>query len=398
MMRGGIRVLRIFGIDIFIDWSWIFIFLLVTWNLAAAVFPNLHPDWSMGLNLAVSIGASLLFFGSVLAHELAHSVVAKARGLPVRRITLFIFGGAADIGREPPSPKTEFLVAVVGPLTSVVLGGIFILIGGLLMNGTVLFGDGPFQALAALGPIGTLLMWLGWINILLGIFNMVPGFPLDGGRILRSILWAVTKNMRLATRLATYAGHLVAWTFIVTGVAMVFGFQVPIFGTGLIGGLWLAFIGWFLNNAAAASYQQAVVQDMLEGVPVSRLMRANTPAVQPNMTIGDLIYEYIMGTDERAFPVIENEILLGLVCLEDVRKVERENWEKTLVKDIMTPAAKLDVVKPYEDATEALHKLTRRETSQIPVVQGSQLVGMLRERDILRWLQVQSNLTTSGTR
>lgn len=389
-MRSGIHVGRIFGINIHIDWSWIFIFLLVTWQLAAAVFPTLHPDWDLGLTLIVSLAASLLFFASVLAHELAHSLVAKARGLPVRRITLFIFGGVSNIEREPPSPGTEFLVAIVGPLTSLALGALFWFFG---MRGAAGIGF-PLtpQQLSQLDPISTLLLWLGPINILLGIFNMIPGFPLDGGRVLRSILWGLTNNLRRATRWASWVGQAVAWLFIVAGISMAFGVEIPILGSGLIGGLWLAFIGWFLNNAAVQSYQQVVIEDVLEGVPVSRLMRADAPTVPPAVSISQFVDEYLMGTDERAFPVLDQDRLVGLVCLEDVRKVPRPNWDSTLVNEIMTPADQLDVVAPREDATDALRKLSGRDVSQVPVVQGGRLVGMLRRRDILRWLQLNSDM------
>jgi Zn-dependent protease/CBS domain-containing protein len=393
-MRGGIKVARILGINIFVDWSWILIFLLVTWHLSAGVFPTVHPEWSLSLTLAVSLTASLLFFGSVLAHELAHSVVARARGLPVRRITLFIFGGAADIGREPPTPGTEFLIAIVGPLMSALLGIIFLGTGLFLMNGQFLGTEGPLQALSAMGPIATLMLWLGPINILLAVFNMVPGFPLDGGRILRSILWAITNNMRRATRWATLVGQLVAWLFILTGIAMVFGITVPFFGTGILGGLWLAFIGWFLNNAASASYQHAVVQDMLNGVTVSRLMRPHTTSVESYLSLNALVYEYIIGKDERTFPVVLNDQLVGMISLEDVRKVPREEWERTRVSDIMIPAENLDIVSPHEDANNALEKISRRDARSIPVVQSGQLVGVLRRRDIVRWLQLQDNAVT----
>jgi Zn-dependent protease/CBS domain-containing protein len=392
-MRSGIHVGRIFGIDIYIDWSWIFIFLLVTWNLAGAVFPSLHPDWSLGLNLAVGVIASILFFVSVLIHELAHSLVAKARGLPVRRITLFIFGGVSNIEREPPSPGTEFLVAIVGPLSSLILGVLFLLLGAGTANldGFPLTGA-PQQLLARLDPLSTLLMWLGPVNLILGIFNLVPGFPLDGGRVLRSILWAITDNLRMATRWASWVGQAIAWLFIVTGIAMAFGVRVPFFGQGFISGLWLAFIGWFLNNAAAQSYQQVLIKDMLEGVPVARLMRSNAPTVTPELRVSQLVDDYIMGTDERAFPVLENERLAGMVCLEDVRKVPRTQWDNTMVREIMTPAEELESVAPREDATEALEKLTRRDVRQVPVVQEGRLVGMLRQRDIMRWLQLNSDM------
>jgi Zn-dependent protease/CBS domain-containing protein len=392
-MLGSFRVARILGINIYLDWSWLFIFLLVTWNLAVAVFPIVHPDWGRGLTLWISLAASFLFFASVLAHELAHSLVARAHGLPVRRITLFIFGGAADIGREPETPKSEFWIAVVGPITSVALGILFTGIGLLLLNGGALIGGMQMEALASLSPIATLMLWLGPINLLLGIFNMVPGFPLDGGRILRSILWAITKNVVKATRWATLSGQLVAWAFIFTGIAMVFGISVPIFGSGIIGGLWLAFIGWFLNNAAISSYRHTVVTSMLEGVEVGRLMRPSIPSVEPYLSLTTLVYEYMIGTDENAFPVIENEQLKGMVFMKDIRKIPRERWDATQVHEVMVRAETLEMVSPHEEVSGALDKLTRRDIHQLPVVQNNQLVGILRQRDIVRWLQTQSSVS-----
>ena len=237
--------------------------------------------------------AALLFFGSVLAHELAHSLVARARGIPVRGITLFLFGGVSNIQREPPSAGAEFIMAIVGPLTSVVLGAILLVIGvasaGPLPNAAA----DPNQFLASLGPLTTLLLWLGTVNIVVGIFNMIPAFPLDGGRVLRSIFWAISNNLRKATRWASWIGQGIAWLMIVAGIAMVFGVQLPVLGTGPISGLWLAFIGWFLNSSASRSYQQVVVQDMLEDVPVRRLMRTNPPTVPPDITIDSLVLSLI---------------------------------------------------------------------------------------------------------
>ncbi len=389
-MRSGIRVGRLFGVNIFLDWSWIFIFLLVTWNLAAGVFPSLHPDWSPALYWGLGLVASLLFFASVLAHELAHAVVAQARGLPVRRITLFIFGGVANIESEPGSPATEFLIAIAGPLASFVLGALFTA-AGLLFSGGALAGAGTVaDALARLGPLATMLLWLGPLNIVLALFNLVPGFPLDGGRVLRSVLWAATGSLRQATRWAAWVGQAVAWLFILAGVAMIFGVRIPFFGTGLISGLWLAFIGWFLNTAAVQSYQRIVVEDMLDGVPVARLMRSQAPTVAPNLALSRLVDDYLLKTDERAFPVVDGDQLAGLVCLEDVRRVPRTEWETTPVSQIMTPASKLELVSPREDATQALQKLGRRDVRQMPVVQDGRVVGMLRRRDVLRWLQLQS--------
>ena len=328
-MRNGFSVGRIFGIRITIDWSWIFIFVLVIWNLGTAV-SDLHRFWSPVTIWGVAVVAALLFFASVLAHELAHSLVARAQGLPVRTITLFLFGGVSNIQREPRSPAAEFLMAIVGPITSIVLGVIFLVLGAISAGTLVQEVMPSMTGLASLSPLAIILLWLGQINVLLGLFNLIPGFPLDGGRVLRSILWAATNNLRTATRWASWVGQAIGWLMIIAGVAMVFGARIPVLGTGFLGGLWLAFIGWFLNTAALQSYRQVVIHDILEGVPVARLMRTTVPTVPATISIGDLVHEYVMRTDERAFPVLQDgDHLAGLVCLDDVRKVPREDWDTT---------------------------------------------------------------------
>jgi Zn-dependent protease/predicted transcriptional regulator len=391
-MRSGFKVGRIFGINIHIDWSWIFIFLLVTWNLAAAVFPSLHPDWDVTTNIALGIAASLLFFLSILLHELAHSLVAKARGLPVRRITLFFFGGVSNIEREPPSPKTEFLMAIVGPLTSILLGIGFIWLGRQNIPAITTGLSDPMQLLRGLDPLSTMLLWLGPINILIGLFNLIPAFPLDGGRILRSVFWASMDDFRRATRWATAIGQGFGWLMILAGIAMVFGANLPVLGTGLGNGIWLAFIGWFLINAASQSYQQVLIEDMLEGVPITRLMREPAPAVSPDLPVSTLVYDHVMRGDERAFPVLDSGRLVGMVYTENLRDIDRSAWETTTVQQVMVPEQELEIVTPREDAMDAFQKLARKEMRQIPVVQNGELVGMLRRRDILRWLQVRSEM------
>lgn len=394
-MNRGLRIGRLFGINIHIDGSWILIFLLVTWSLASGLLPSWHPEWSVGLRWGVALAASILFFISILLHELSHSLVARAQGLRARRITLFLFGGVSNIEREPPTPKSEFLMAVVGPITSILLGMIFLALAAFGVYGSNIQTEETQTAIRQLGPITTLLLWLGPINIILGLFNMIPGYPLDGGRILRAGLWSLMKDLRKATAWAAGVGRLTGWMFIAAGVAMAFGVELPFFGTGLISGLWLIFIGWFLNSAAQSSYQQTIIRDLLEDVPVFRLMRPNVLTVAPGMTVSHLVYDYLLGVDERAFPVMEGERLVGLVCLEDIRKIPREAWDRATVSEIMTDASHLDVVAPMEDASDALEKLSRRDVRQAPVVENGRLVGLLRRRDILKWLEMQSGLALS---
>jgi CBS domain-containing protein len=246
------------------------------------------------------------------------------------------------------------------------------------------------QAFSGLSPLTTMLLWLGPINLILGIFNLVPGFPLDGGRILRSILWSATGSLRRATRWASYVGQAVAWLMIGSGIAMVFGVQIPFFGTGLVSGLWLAFIGWFLHSASVQGYQQVVIRDILEGIPVERMMKRDVPTVSGDINIDHLVQE-IMDSDDYAFVVMEADQMIGIVTLQDIRKVEKEDWGETKVRDIMTPREELEIADPLEDAAEALSTITQRDIRQIPVLENGNLLGVVRRRDIIRWLQIHSD-------
>lgn len=254
-MGPGVRIGRVFGIDIRVDASWLVIFALMTWSLGS-MFAARHPSWSLPGAFGLGLLGALLFFGSVLLHELAHSAVAIAHGLPVRSVTLFLFGGISNIEHEPDSPRVEFVTAVVGPAVSLVLGF------GLLIGTNLALKSPPVQAgpevfFAALSPIESLLVWLGTINVAIGVFNLVPAFPLDGGRLLRSALWARTKSLTRATRTAASTSRVFAWLFIVLGLAMSFGVHIPLLGSGIGSGLWLAFVGWFLNGASASMRSEA---------------------------------------------------------------------------------------------------------------------------------------------
>jgi CBS domain-containing protein len=283
-------------------------------------------------------------------------------------------------------------MAIVGPLTSLVLGAGLVVLASLTAGPLEALVTSPQQIVSALGPLTTLLGWLGSVNFTVGLFNLIPGFPLDGGRVLRSLLWAATDNLRRATRWASWAGQGIAWLMIVAGIAMVFGASIPVLGSGVGNGLWLAFIGWFLHGSAVASYRQVVIQDILEGVPVERMMRADPPSVLPDINVDELVNDGIMGTDDHTFPVMEEGHLVGLVTLEDVRGVPRTTWAETSVRQIMTPADQLVSVNPEEDAAEALNQLQARDVRQLPVLRNGSLAGLLRRRDIIRWLQLHSEL------
>jgi len=385
----GFRLGKFFGIELRIDWSWLLIFALVSWSLNS-MFREIHPEWTALAQWSLALVGALLFFISVLAHELAHSVVARARGLPVKNITLFLFGGVSNIQKEPTSPMSELVIAIVGPLTSFLLGGIFLALGlgSVVLNKVSLPTSSGL--LSQLGPVNTMFMWLGSVNILLGVFNLIPGFPLDGGRVLRSILWALTKDEVKATRWASVVGQGIAWLFILAGVFMLFGVQVPLLGSGIINGVWIIFIGWFLQNAAVQNYQKALVQDILGNVPVERIMNPDVPVVSADLDVDDLVEKHIMKTDNQAFIVFDEDRMVGLVSIDDVRKLSNEERQNKNVRDIMTPSKELVVVAPNENAAEALDRLQNRSIRQLPVVNGNRIVGLLRRKDILRWLELQS--------
>lgn len=390
-MGRGWRLGRLWGVEIRLDWGLLVVFWLLTFNLGAGVLPQWHPDWRPALTWTVAIVASVLFFASILAHELSHAIVGRAQGIRVDSITLFIFGGVANLESEPASPRAELLMAVVGPATSIALGVIFVLLGVAWTPAVLLpRGAEASQIVRAAGPGATLLLWLGPINVILGLFNLVPAFPLDGGRVLRALLWAATRSLRTATLWASRLGQAFAWLLILSGIAMIFGARLPLLGGGIVQGLWLTFIGWFLNGAAVMSWERLVVRDSLANVPVSRVMRPEVTSVDPAITIETLVGRYVLGTDQRAFPVIEGEELVGIVTLSDVRRVPQEAWPTTTVRQIMTAADDLSIVRPGEGTAEALQKLAQRDVDQVPVVEGGRLVGILRRRDIMKWLELQT--------
>jgi Zn-dependent protease/predicted transcriptional regulator len=387
-MRNGFHLATIAGIEVRVDWSLLIIFFLITFSLGTALFPAWHPDWSPLLSVLMALIAAIAFFASVLAHELSHALVGRSRGIEVKRITLFIFGGMAHMQNEPRSWRAELWMTVVGPVTSLVLGVAFLWLAGLFVEPEAINPEHPEITLAAMGPLPTVFAWLGNINIILGLFNLVPGFPLDGGRVMRAVLWGVTGDMHRATRWASQGGQFFAWMLIAAGAAMMLGLRVPFFGTGLLPGLWLAFIGWFLNNAALISYRQLLVRELLEDVPVTRLMQTRFARVAPDIPIDALVHEHLMGSEQRAFPVFDDDRFLGMICLQDIRGIARKDWPRTRADQIMTPVDKLAHAEVQDDAANVLERLAKRQVNQLPVLEHGALRGIVRREDIMRWLSL----------
>jgi Zn-dependent protease/predicted transcriptional regulator len=371
----GIPFGRIFGISLRLNPSWFIIFILVTWALAGSYFPTTYPVWTLTEKVAAGVITSLLFFASVLAHELMHSVVAQRQGTKVKSITLFIFGGVSEITEEPKKPSDEFRMAIAGPLTSLVLGGAFY---------ALWFG---LKSTAASGEfIGAIAYWLGYINLSLGAFNLIPGFPLDGGRVLRSILWGRSGNLQSATRTASTVGRVVAYVFIFAGIFMVF---TP---GWLLNGVWFIFIGWFLDNAAVGSYRQVQLNDLLAGHKVSEAMTRDCVSVPPGVTADHMINEYALTKGQQCFPVMDGEKLEGMVSFDSLRSVAREARRDKTAQQIMTPLAKLKWVSPTDDLTKVLSIMTEDDTAQVPVVDDNKMVGLISREKLLSFIDLQANL------
>lgn len=373
MLGNRLRIARLFGIPIYLDGSWLIIFALVTYSLAASYFPSLYPRWSSFTYWGVALITSVLFFLSVLVHELAHSLVSLALGQRVRGITLFIFGGIAEIEEEPPRALYEFLVAVVGPLTSMAIGVVSLFVGWVI-----------FWWLWPVQTVHAVLRYIGVLNVLLAVFNLLPGFPLDGGRIFRSLVWALTGSYRRATQIATTVGEGLAWLFIIGGGILVFSGHV-------FDGIWLAFIGWFILSAARGTMQAVEMRRLLEPVPVAQLMRTTLPVVVPYLTL-DVLADTILNTGQRAFLVRDpQEGPLGIVTLSDVQGVPASQRAEMRVADVMTPFDALLTVKPSDSLWQALELMAKHDVHQVPVVdETGEIVGVVRRNDILRFLQLQA--------
>jgi len=382
------RIGRVFGIDIRVDTSWVFIFVLMTWNLCT-VFARWHPQWPAVEQSALGVVGSLLLFACVLLHELAHCAMAQRFGLPVRSITLFLFGGISNIEQEPPTPRAEAWTAIVGPLTSIAIGALFLLCAAGATGGSMHDADSMQDAMSKLGPMTTLLVWLGPINLVIGVFNLIPAFPLDGGRLLRAAIWSAKANLGDATVRACAIGQAIGWGLIVLGIAMTFGMHVPFFGSGLIAGLWLAFIGWFVRGAAAHATGKVAIDEALAGHVVGEAMRRDGEAVSPDLPLTAFVHDHLLLADQRALPVVLGSHLLGLVSSADLRIVPSAQWPWTRVSSVMRPEALLAVTSPQEPLAAAFERLMREDVAQLPVLdEHGGFVGLLHRRDVVRWLEL----------
>lgn len=382
-MPGSILVARILGIDIRIHLSWFLIFGLVLINFER-VLPAIRPTWSEEKTLLVAAVTALLFFASVLAHELAHAVVARAFRMPVSSITLFLLGGVANLAKEPPTARAEFLMAVAGPLMSVALGGVGV--------GLAALAEGQLTATPALDTVAIVAGLLGPMNLLLAVFNMVPGYPLDGGRVFRSIVWGVARDRSRATRIAARGGQVVAAALFLGGIVRSIAEGDP------FSGAWLALIAYFLYTAASGAIEQERLTAAVAGVRVGSIMSTSFRAVRPSMTVAELVEEHFLPFNTRAVAVVDGGKLTGLVTIGDLRKVPQASWPVTSVDAIMRPLSDLGELSPGSRLMTAIERFTIGDLPAIPVVEDGTLVGMLEREAVLSYVRMREMLGLDARR
>jgi Zn-dependent protease/predicted transcriptional regulator len=374
-MKAHIKLGTVFGIELGLHYSWFVIAFLIMISLVAQ-FHVSNRNWSDTVVWSAATLTALLFFACLFAHELSHALVARARGLPIHKITLFLLGGMAQMEEEPPDASTEFWMAIAGPLASG-------LIGLALLAAAHALGWIPWTE--ARTPGVAILVWLGYINLALGAFNMIPGFPLDGGRVLRAILWWTTGNGDRATKIAAKIGQLVGIGFIAFGVLSFFG------GQG-IGGLWFALIGWFLMQAAGSSLLQLRVGTLLHGLRVRDVMGGDCPAVPGSVGLQEFVDEYLLKTGQRCFLVVNDQRVEGLITTHEVREVERSRWSFVTVREAMKPIEQVHSLTPDASAMQALEMMGREDVNQLPVVENGKLMGIVSRRHLLQLIHARSEL------
>jgi Zn-dependent protease len=374
-MEAQIKLGRIFGIEIGLHYNWLIIALLIAFSLAGH-FGAAHPNWGRGVIWGTAVITALLFFAAIVAHELSHAMVARRRGLPVRSITLFALGGVAQLEKEPEDAKSEFLVSIVGPIASAVIGFVCLLLAWAL---------GWTMTAEPATPLMAMLVWLGYINIGLAIFNMLPGFPMDGGRVLRALIWWYTGSARRATLAASVTGQVFAFAFIIFGIYRFFG------GEGF-SGLWMAFIGWFLLNAAKAAYAQQELTERLRGVRVGDLMTLDCTMVDGNDNLQTFVHNYLLHTGRRCFLIAEQGVVTGLITPNEVKGIAKARWPYTTVYDVMRSLEQLRTVTPETPVSEALEIIGRDDINELPALTNGRLEGMISRDQILRYLLTRAEL------
>jgi Zn-dependent protease/predicted transcriptional regulator len=380
-MRSNIKLGKISGIEIGLHYSWFIIAALIAFSLGEH-FRQVNPNWSTTQIWMAALITAVLFFVTLLLHELSHSLVAQARGLKVKEITLFALGGVSQIQDEPADAKTEFWVAIAGPIASLIIGfGCLAIAAG--------FGWRPSTEPRTV--VTAVLVWLGYINIGLAVFNMIPGFPLDGGRVLRSIIWAITKNADGSTRTAARVGQVVAFLFILYGI---WGFFK---GAG-INGLWMVFIGWFLMDAAKASYAQVDTTAAFRGLRVSDVMSHDCVIVNRGMSLQEFVDTDLLRSGQRCFAVEDHGRLVGLITPRDVGAIPRERWNMTTVREAMRPLEELHVITPDTQVLDALKLMAGNDVNQLPVVANGTLQGIVSRSHLMQLLQARSDLQLPATR
>jgi Zn-dependent protease/predicted transcriptional regulator len=369
MFRHAISIGRIFGISIDLDYSWFLVLGLLTWVLAVSYYPGEFKDWSVAEYWLMGALTALMLFASVLLHELGHSIVAKRYGIPVPRITLFIFGGVSEIAAEPPSAGVEFWIAAAGPIVSFALALIFWELRPFLVNA---------------GPLLALAKYLAILNFVLGVFNLVPGFPLDGGRVFRSIMWGITRNFGRSSVIATVTGRFFGFSFIFVGVWQAL--------TGnIFNGLWIALIGWFLESAAASQDQLQVVKNLLGGHKVSEVMNRDFPRISGDVSLQEVVDKNVLAQGRRSFVVSNGEGAAGLLTLSTIKEVPRAAWPRITASQVMLPLGKVISIQPAAELWTALEKMGRDGVNQLPVLGGNgdnAIVGMLSRDDLVQYLRV----------
>ncbi len=367
LFHGAWKIVRIMGIPIRVHFTWFLVFGLITWSLSTYYFPKAAPDLPVSSYWIKGAIAALLLFVSVGLHELSHSIVARRYKIHIESITLFIFGGVAQMKGEPPHPKAEFWIALAGPLSSLILSTAFL-----------------FLSLNSSGGTKALFTYLSQINLILALFNLIPGFPMDGGRVLRSILWKKKRNFFYATQKASGIGQKIALFFIFFGLFSLL--------TGMPGGLWLMLIGWFLYTAAQASFQQSALQEALHGVKVQDIMIKDLITVEPSISVDEVVNGYFLRYGFGGFPVVHEGRYLGLLTLKDIKNIPREAFVDTPISKIYSKHRREWEISPEEDALKALERMIREDTGRLVIIEGNTIKGMITRNGIARYVQIKGSL------